>query len=154
MKQRDLLLYVLDSTYDKENWYAPLKDAVSGLTAELAMWKPSEGAAKSIWENANHLIYYKERMAAMLEGREWTQHLDGDETFGLTDQKAQDVEWAKVVERTEHAQQQLRQAVSSMSESDTEQLERKLLDIMLHDAYHTGQIIQLRKMQGSWPSKR
>ncbi|PEL73618.1 serine/threonine protein phosphatase, partial [Bacillus toyonensis] len=23
-----------------------------------------------------------------------------------------------------------------------------------HDAYHTGQIIQLRKLQGSWPTHR
>ena len=37
-----------------------------------------------------------------------------------------------------------------ISEKELEQnsLEEKLLDIMLHDAYHTGQIIQLRKMQG------
>jgi uncharacterized membrane protein len=58
------------------------------------------------------------------------------------------------VERAENAQQQLRQAVSMLSESEIESLERKLLDIMMHDAYHTGQIIQLRKMQGSWPSQR
>jgi hypothetical protein len=32
--------------------------------------------------------------------------------------------------------------------------EEKLIDIMLHDACHTGQIIQLRKMQGSWLSQR
>jgi hypothetical protein len=85
LKQRDLLLYALDSTYDKESWYAPLKDAVEGLTAEQAMWKPSGEAVKSIWENVNHLMYYKERMAATLEGREWSHHLDGDETFALTD---------------------------------------------------------------------
>ncbi|WP_175987415.1 DinB family protein [Bacillus sp. Marseille-Q1617] len=154
MKQRDFLLYGLDSTYDKESWYAPLKEAVTGLTAGQAMWKPSGEAAKSIWENVNHLVYYKERMAATLEGREWAHHLDGDETFTLTDQKEQDQEWIKVVERAENAQQLLRQAVSTLSESDIERLERKLLDIMLHDAYHTGQIIQLRKMQGSWPSHR
>jgi uncharacterized damage-inducible protein DinB len=154
LKQRDLLLYALDSTYDKESWYAPLKDAVAGLTAEQAMWKPSGEAVKSIWENVNHLMYYKERMAATLEGREWSHHLDGDETFALTDQKESDQEWAKVVERAESAQQQLRQAVSTLTENEIESLERKLLDIMMHDAYHTGQIIQLRKMQGSWPSQR
>lgn len=154
MKQRDLLIYVLDTTYDKESWYAPFKDAVEGLTAEQAIWKPSGKAAKSIWENVNHLMYYKERMAATLEGREWNHHLDGEETFALTDQKESDEEWAKVVERAGNAQQQLRQAISTLSESDIESLERKLLDIFMHEAYHTGQIIQLRKMQGSWPSQR
>jgi uncharacterized damage-inducible protein DinB len=156
LNQKELLLYVLDSTYDKESWYAPLKDAVAGLTAKQAMWKPSGEAGKSIWENVNHLIYYKERIAATLDNREWTLHLDGDETFSLTDQNDQDHDWMKVVERAENAHQRLREAISSLTESDIEQqsLERKLLDIMLHDSYHTGQIIQLRKLQESWPSQR
>lgn len=156
MKRSDLLLNVLDSTYDKESWYAPFKDATEGLTAEQATWKPSGEATKTIWENVNHLIYYKERLAATLEGREWSHHLDGDETFYLTTPSTDNQEWKKTVERSKDAQLGLRKALSTISESELEQnsLENKLLDIMLHDAYHTGQIIQLRKMQGSWPSNR
>jgi len=50
--------------------------------------------------------------------------------------------------------------VAKLSEAD---LERSLPDIgtvaeslaawTLHDAYHAGQIILIRKMQGSWPAK-
>ncbi|TLS36873.1 DinB family protein [Pseudalkalibacillus caeni] len=156
MKRITLLLNLLYTTYDKESWYAPFKDAIEGLTPEQAIWKPSGEATKSIWENVNHLIYYKERLTAHLEGREWTNNLDGDETFSLTDQFNDDQVWKKVVVRSENAQRKLIQAVSSMSDEQLDQnsLERKLLDIMLHDAYHTGQIIQLRKMQGSWPTNR
>lgn len=156
MKRIDLLLNVLDSTFDKESWYAPFKHAIEGLTAEQAMWKPSDEAMNTIWESVNHLIYYKERIAANLEGREWIHNLDGNDTFYLTEQSNDDTEWKKVVERSENAQRNLRQVLSSISEKELEQnsLEEKLLDIMLHDAYHTGQIIQLRKMQGSWPSNR
>ncbi|PFQ41834.1 hypothetical protein COK05_25245 [Bacillus cereus] len=156
MKRIDVLLNVLDSTFDKESWYAPFKHAIEGLTAEQAMWKPSGEGTKTIWENVNHLIYYKERLAADLEGREWTHNLDGNDTFYLTGQSNDDMEWEKVVERSKNAQCNVRQALSAISERGLEQnsLEGKLLDIMLHDAYHTGQIIQLRKMQGSWPSNR
>ncbi|WHY85743.1 DinB family protein [Neobacillus novalis] len=156
MKRMDLLLYVLDSTFDKESWYAPFKNAIEGLTAGQANWKPSGEATKTIWENVNHLIYYKESLAASLEGREWTHNLDGDATFNFTDQSNDDKEWKKVVERAENAQRNLRQVLSTISDEKLDQnsLERKLLDNMLHDAYHTGQIIQLRKMQGSWPSIR
>lgn len=156
MKRIDLLLNVLDSTFDKESWYAPFKNAIEGLTAEQAIWKPSGEATKTIWENVNHLIYYKERLAANLEGREWTHNLDGDETFYLTNQSNDDKEWRKVVERSENAQRNLRRVLSAISEKELEKnsLEGKLLDIMLHDAYHTGQIIQLRKMQGAWPLNR
>lgn len=120
------------------------------------MWKPSGEETNTIWENVNHLIYYKERLAANLEGREWTHNLDGNDTFYLTKQSNNDTEWKEVVERSENAQRNLRQVLSAISERELEQnsLEGKLLDIMLHDAYHTGQIIQLRKMQGAWPSKR
>ncbi|WP_417897731.1 DinB family protein [Bacillus haimaensis] len=156
MKRVDLLLTVLDSTFDKESWYAPFHHAIKGLTAEQAIWKPSGEETKTIWEYVNHLIYYKERLAANLEEREWTNNLDGNDTFYLTNQTNDDKEWKKVVERSEKAQRNLRQVLSKISDQELNQksLEGKLLDIMLHDAYHTGQIIQLRKMQGTWPSSR
>ena len=156
MKRNDLLLTVLDSTFDKERWYAPFNDAIEGLTAEQAIWKPSGEATKTIWENVNHLIYYKERLAANLEGHEWTNNLDGDETFYLTEQSNDDQKWKNIIVRAKNAHRHLRQVLITFSDKELDQcsLEVKLLDIMLHDAYHTGQIIQLRKMQGSWPSNR
>ncbi|MDM5227300.1 DinB family protein [Cytobacillus sp. NJ13] len=156
MNRTDLLLRMLDTTYDNESWYAPFKPAIEGLTAEQARWRPAGDTAKSIWENVNHLIYYKKRLAANLEGREWAQNLDGDQTFSLTDQINDDKEWMAVVERAEMVQRSLREALINTATEALEQnsLVEKLLDIMLHDAYHTGQIIQIRKMQGSWPSHR
>ncbi|WP_201716302.1 DinB family protein [Rossellomorea arthrocnemi] len=156
MNRTDLLLRMLDTTYEEESWYAPIKPAIDGLTAEQASWRPVGEATKTIWENVNHLIYYKERLAAKLEGREWTKTLDGNETFYLTEQLHDDKEWRAVVERVKTAHRGLREALSKTTTEMLEQdsLEGKLLDIMLHDAYHTGQIIQLRKMQGSWPSHR
>lgn len=150
----DLLLNVLDSTYEKESWYAPLKHAIEGITAEQATWKPAGEATKTIWENVNHLIYYKERLVSNMQGIEWTNNLDGDQTFSLTEQFNDDVEWKKIVKRAEDVYHNLRQLLIKASENEIEQLESKLLDIFLHDAYHTGQIIQIRKMQGSWPSHR
>ncbi|WP_261134456.1 DinB family protein [Bacillus sp. Marseille-Q3570] len=156
MTRMNLILNVLDTTFEKESWYAPFKHAIEGITAEQAIWKPAGEATKSIWENVNHLMYYKERLTANLEGREWTQNLDGDETFHYTKPIDDDQEWNKIVVRTERAHNSLRESLSKTSEEklDQDSFEKKLLDIFLHDAYHTGQIIQIRKMQGSWPSHR
>lgn len=156
MNRTDLLLRMLDTTYDQESWYAPLKPAIEGLSAEQACWRPDGEATKTIWENVNHLIYYKERTTAKLEDREWPNPLDGNDTFYLTEQVNDDKEWRAVVERVETAHRGLRDALSKTAEAKIYEgaLEEKLLDIMLHDAYHTGQIMQLRKMQGSWPSHR
>lgn len=122
MKRVDLLLNALDSTFDKESWYAPFKHAIGGLTAEQAMWKPSGEVTNTIWENVNHLTYYKERLAANLEGREWTNNLDGGETFYLTNQSNDEKEWKKVVERSENAQRNLRQVLSAISEKELEKI--------------------------------
>ncbi|TDL82884.1 DinB family protein [Peribacillus frigoritolerans] len=156
MNRIEFLLKVLDSTFDKESWYAPLKHAMEGITAEQASWRPPEEAAKTIWENVNHLIYYKERLVANMEGRDWTLNLSGDENFYLTEQSNEEKDWKKVVERAETAHLNLRKILSETAVEELEQngLEGKLLDIFLHDAYHTGQMIQIRKMQGSWPSHR
>ncbi|MEK3856201.1 DinB family protein [Cytobacillus sp. FSL H8-0458] len=156
MNRNALLLRMLDTTYDNESWYAPFKSAIEGLTAEQARWRPTGDTTKSIWENVNHLIYYKERLAANLEGRGLSQNLDGDETFNLTKQSNDDKEWIEVVERAEIAQSKLRVALNKTTTEVLEQdsLEEEIIDILLHDAYHTGQIIQIRKMQGSWPSHR
>ena len=156
MNRKELLLRMLDTTFEKESWHAPFKTSIEGLTAEQARWRPVGEATNTIWENVNHLIYYKERLAANLEDRAWTLNLDNNETFSLTEQIKDDKEWITVVERAITVHYRLKEAVNKVS---TEQLERnsleeKLLDITLHDAYHTGQIIQIRKMQGSWPSHR
>ncbi|MES9685794.1 DinB family protein [Gottfriedia acidiceleris] len=156
MNRKEMFLNVLDKTYDKESWFAPLKDSIEGITAEQASWRPSGEATKSIWENVNHLLYYKERIVANLEGREWTQNLDGDQTFFFTEPSNDVNEWKKVVERLENTSCSLRQLLSNLSDEELmrNSFEVKLMDLLLHDAYHTGQIIQIRKMQGSWPSHR
>ncbi|MTH53883.1 DinB family protein [Bacillus mangrovi] len=156
MQRNERLIELLDSTYDQENWYAPLKDALEGLTPAQASWRPAGESAHSIWETLNHLIYYKERLAAGIEGRVWTRHLSGDENFHLTEPSSDEKEWTKVKSRAEHAHAELRELLTAMPEENLSRnaLEKKLLDQMLHEAYHTGQIIQTRKLQGSWPSNR
>lgn len=54
--------------FGTEDWYPPLKDALTGLTAEEANWKPEGVAVNSIWETASHILFYKERLLAQLQG--------------------------------------------------------------------------------------
>ncbi|PGS56810.1 DinB family protein [Bacillus sp. AFS041924] len=156
MNQKDLILNVLDKTYEKESWFAPLKNAIEGITVEQANWKPTGEATKSIWENVNHILYYMERLVVNMEGNKWSNNLDGDETFNFTEQFNDENEWGKVVERLENAHLSLRKLLSNATEVELnrDSFDAKLMDVLLHEAYHTGQIIQIRKMQGSWPSHR
>ncbi|MED1864331.1 DinB family protein [Fictibacillus nanhaiensis] len=155
MSRAEFLVNVLDSTFDKESWYAPLKASMEGLTAKQASWKPPGEATKSIWENVNHLIYYKERLVATLENREW-KRIDGNDTFFITKVTEDDDDWNLTIERADNVHNKLKDLLIKMSSEDFKEngLESDLIDIFLHDAYHTGQIMLLRKMQGSWPSHR
>ncbi|WP_137789272.1 DinB family protein [Bacillus sp. E(2018)] len=155
MNRAEFLVNVLDSTFDKENWYAPLKPAIEGLTAKQASWRPPGEATKSIWENVNHLIYYKERLVATLVGEEWTR-MDGNDTFFIIKPTEEDDDWNLTINRAENVHNKLKELLTKMSSEDLRDngLESDLIDILLHDAYHTGQIMLLRKMQGSWPSHR
>src|SRR5215468_746066 len=57
---REVLLEQFKACYDENNWFVALKNALDGVTAEQAAWKPKT-LDNSIWELVNHLAYWNER---------------------------------------------------------------------------------------------
>lgn len=163
MNRIDLLRAQLDSTYDQEDWYPPLQPALTGLTAEQASWRPAGEAANTIWENVNHLLFYRERLVIRLQGGEPTQgYADNDATFAPGDPSPDpEAAWQAAVRKTEEVHRELKAALSSLSDGDLERsgpngrpIGDTVMAMLMHDAYHTGQIVQIRKMQGSWSARR
>ncbi|EEL39822.1 hypothetical protein bcere0020_27430 [Bacillus cereus Rock3-29] len=68
--------------------------------------------------------------------------------------------WQQTVKRTLQVHDALQSSLTSLQEAELDQpipslpVWQQYMNILLHDAYHTGQIIQLRKLQGSWPTHR
>ncbi|MBO7742721.1 DinB family protein [Paenibacillus sp. MWE-103] len=162
MNANDLLLRNWDACHDKEDWYPPLADALNGLTAEQADWHPAGEHANTIRETVHHLIFYKERLLRRLTGEE-TAYLPGvtnDDTFAARPGEPED--WHAAAARLAEVHQAIRDRIAAWNEHDFErQLPGQRLpfgiwanSLALHDAYHTGQIILIRKLQGSWPSHR
>lgn len=62
--------------------------------------------------------------------------------------------------RTIQVHDALQSVLISLQEAELDRLTPSLpiwqqyQNILLHDAYHTGQIVQIRKLQGSWPAHR
>lgn len=62
----------------------------------------------------------------------------------------------ETVKRTLQVHDALQSSLTALQEAELDQLSPSLpvwqqyMNILLHDAYHTGQIIQLRKLQGSY----
>lgn len=160
MSKKELLQNGVKQVFYDEEWYPPISDALKNLTAAQACWQPEGKASNTIWENVNHLLFFKERLLSRIhKDNSFVAPQNNDDTFvqgGPNDEDA----WQQTVKRTLQVHDALQSSLSSLQEGELDQLSPSLpiwqqyLNILLHDAYHTGQIIQLRKLQGSWPSNR
>jgi hypothetical protein len=160
MDKKAFLLHGWEIGYDKEDWYPPLADTLKGVTAEQANWKPEGAPIHTIWENVRHLTFYKEWFLKFLTGEEteYPQGLTNDDTFAVT--SVEPSAWEESVKKLDDVHQSIRNIIAGYSDYDLEREVSKhpvgmwLYSLILHDAYHTGQIIQICKLQGSWPAKR
>lgn len=154
----DLLVLQKDNTWELEEWIVPLSTALAGTTAEQAIWAPP-GGGNTIWQTVSHINYYNERMLSRLKGVEPDARVEtNEETFagGTPDEAV----WAEVLAETKRIQLELREAIASLSNEEleapyantNESVGRDLSRWMLHDAYHAGQIVLIRRQQGSWRS--
>lgn len=147
-------------TWDKEEWFVPLAASLEGLTAAEAAWRPP-GGGNTIWQTVNHINYYDERLLCRLTERPFGPVLpDNDATFGEPGNPDDGTGWQEAVQRTRRVAAGLRTALDARSDADLEQplsgssLGEYLTAWIMHDAYHTGQIVLMRKQQGSWPANR
>src|SRR6202011_5506366 len=63
-----LILDLIDAGYEKKTWHGPnLKQAIKGVTVELAAWRPGK-ARHSIWEETLHAAYWKYAVRRRIEG--------------------------------------------------------------------------------------
>ena len=158
-KISDVLVENWDYVMDIEDWAPPLSAALEGVTSEQALWKPEGAAGNSIWENVNHLTYYKERLLRKLKGMEKLPDLESnDATFTVTGSGEED--WKQAVDKLKTIHASLREIIVALEEGAYEwggsghAPGEEVMSLILHDAYHTGQIVLVRKLQGSWPSTR
>lgn len=149
-----MVLALLGFRHDQETGFLPLKQALDGLTAEQASWRPSADA-HSIWQLVNHITYWNEYVLQYMRGKGKTA-IGNDETFGEPGNPADDSAWEHAVKRADEVCREMRRAVEAASESDLDRtldgqdmpLKVLLGDIAIHDAYHIGQIMYVRKLQG------
>lgn len=160
MLRKDILVQGWDFAYDIEGWYPPLKIALTDVDAEQAFWKAPGKASHTIGELANHLLYYKKRFLFRLERKTWPHPISAnDETF-LPIGPASQLSWEKLVEELNLVHVQIRERIVKLSDSELDSklpdnpIDRQILHLVMHDAYHTGQIVLIRKLYGSWPEIR
>lgn len=152
------LLAELDLANDREGWFAPLAHGLRGVTAAQAAWQAAPGT-NTIWQTVNHLAFWKGLVARRMQGAPRSdERIDNDATFGTPGDPADEAGWQSTVAGLQAAHAALREAIAAREDADLDQplpedrepLGQTLLGLVGHDAYHGGQILLLRKLQGAW----
>jgi len=147
---RGVLLEQLHTTHDEEDWFVPASIAVAGLTAEQAKWSPGKGN-HSVGQLAYHLWYWNSRELATFKG-EKLPPFDGNnnETFD----NFTPAQWDDLVLKLNHVLTAWETAVESADDQKLAKNASLIAHVGAHNAYHIGQILYVRKLQGVWdPAK-
>lgn len=143
---RSILLEQLRTTHNSKDWFVDVNTAVAGLTPEQASWKQGVGN-HSVGQLAYHLVFWNERELTKFKGQKPDQFSgNNEETFDKFDAR----QWASIQQRLDQVMTDLEKVVETADEKQLESWASEIAHIGTHNAYHTGQIIFVRKLQGSW----
>ena len=146
---REVVLAELKSTHAAEEWFVPANIAVKGLTAEQASWTDGKGN-HSVGQLAYHLVFWNRRNLQVLKGEKPDKFSgNNDETFDKFDTKT----WNQTVQQLDQVMNELEKWVESADDAKLKENAQVFTHISTHNAYHIGQIIYVRKEQGSWDPK-
>jgi uncharacterized damage-inducible protein DinB len=156
--KRELLLQQFDLCYDRNGWFVAIRNALDGVTVEQAAWKPDSYDDNCIWELVSHVTYYIQAYVQRFKGIPFEYDVaDNDETFSTGEFTESD--WQADLAKFDAVVKEFRELLANAHESKFEEsvpakAERRwwevIADINAHNAYHGGQILLLRKLQGSW----
>ncbi|HZQ97000.1 MAG TPA: DinB family protein [Candidatus Sulfotelmatobacter sp.] len=143
---RSLLLHELHTTHNKADWFVPINAAVDGLTGEQARWQPPAGN-HSAGQLTYHLLFWNRRTLESLQGKPEAKFSGkNDDTFTNFDDK----QWADIVKQLDQVMTDYEKLVESADDQKLSSMAPMIANICTHNAYHVGQIVYVRKLQGSW----
>jgi DinB superfamily len=143
---RSLLIHELKTTHNQADWFVPISVAVDGLTAEQASWQP-QGGLHSAGQLTYHLLYWNRRNLEKLKGEPLDKYSgNNDETFTKFDDK----QWSDTVKQLDEVMTEYEKFVESVDDQKLASVATAVANVCTHNAYHVGQIVYVRKLQGSW----
>jgi uncharacterized damage-inducible protein DinB len=156
---KNLLLSQFSACHDEEGWFVPLHKSLDGVTTKQALWKQGEDS-NSIWGIVSHLTFWNQRyLDRFLEKPLPEGQIDNNLTFSEPNHEKMEGEWFSEVVKTLAVMSEWREAIklcepaklmSPVRENSNEPWLEAIAHINIHNAYHIGQIVQIRKAQGSW----
>lgn len=143
---KSILLAGLHETHNQKNWFVSGKEAVAGLTPEQSAWSDGKGN-HAVGQLLYHLNYWNAASLATLKGRA-PEKFNGnnDETFTKYDPK----NWDAEVKKFDEIMTLFEKEVEAADDAKLAKFAPMIARVAEHNAYHIGEIVMVRKEQGSW----
>ncbi|WP_118976846.1 DinB family protein [Taibaiella koreensis] len=157
MEQRNTLIRELVFLLEKGNAHASFEDAIAGVPAELRSVRP-DTLPYSIWELAEHIRITQWDIVEFCLSDKHQSPKWPDEYWPGAKEKISDEDWEKTGQQVTKDRERfvaLLQAKEAdlytpFAHGDGQNLLREALLIADHTAYHTGQILVVRRLLGCW----
>lgn len=163
MNLKELLVDQMHSCHDQSGWFVSVNNALLGLTAEQAAWKDGS-TNNSVWQLVNHLIFWNENYLNRFREIPDSEYKgDNDSTFEGEKTSGTEDEWRETVDKLNLVLTEWENEIENASQEKLDQAAKKdetepwtvyIAAVNTHIAYHTGQIVSLRKLQGSWDKSK
>lgn len=147
---KSILLAQFRSTDDQADWFVPVMKSLEGVTAQQAAWKPND-SSHSIGQLAYHIWFWNKQSLDKFYGRT-PDKFDGnnDETFN----DFTEASWAATVRNLGQVMKDWEKAIRDADDAKLQAWYSTIAHINTHTAYHTGQILYVRKLAGNWDSAK
>lgn len=162
MTQKQIILEQLAACHDRNGWFVAMSGALAGLDAAQAA-RSAGPSSHSVWQILYHVTYWNERSLKRLRGEDPGPVVSvNEESFGPS-AGGGETEWRALQDEYDRVMKELVRCVQDQSEeklqspvsADAKEIwYGSLANLTLHAAHHIGQIVTLRKLQGSWDSKQ
>ena len=139
---REILLDLWTRWWEHDIWITPWSKAIDGLSAQQAAWQPAKDR-HSIWQNVAHVTFWRTYTLTVIARQPKPSNTEVEAANFPLPAKVDETSWrvAKTALKDSHER-----IGAALADSGTP-LDR-LKHHLAHDAYHLGQIMQLRSLQG------
>ncbi|GIN73365.1 hypothetical protein J14TS2_38400 [Bacillus sp. J14TS2] len=150
MNTKEVITSQLEAVHNKSGWFVSLAQALKGVTQDEAMWK-NHPNANNIWGIVNHLLYYNQGYLNRFKGTGGTRF-----TIDTNAQSFDNLDgytWEETLRSIDQVMQEWKQVIDDSADEHFNKNVDALTHLTIHTAYHIGQIVDIRKQQGTWKSE-
>ena len=146
------MIELIEEGFRKTAWHGPnLRGAVRGVSAQEAIWRPVP-LRKNIWEHVLHAAYWKYTVRRRMTGeKRGTFFLKGSNWF--TRSSVNEKQWKEELDQLTRTHTLMLETIQGLDPPTLDRplpkskltYRRLLRGIALHDVYHAGQILTLKR---------